>query len=76
MYTLHNFYCIIAGAVAASGYFYPFSLWPHHKIDLSCTGIEDEFLNCPYNELSDKYNCPNTHFASIVCQSELFHLYT
>ncbi|XP_019849591.1 PREDICTED: deleted in malignant brain tumors 1 protein-like [Amphimedon queenslandica] len=57
------------GAVAASGFFYPFSLWPYHMIDLNCSGTENNFLNCPYNKLSDKYNCPNTHFASIVCQS-------
>uniref|UniRef100_A0A1X7V0V9 SRCR domain-containing protein n=1 Tax=Amphimedon queenslandica TaxID=400682 RepID=A0A1X7V0V9_AMPQE len=43
------------------------STWQQVVVDLNCTGNENEFLDCPYNSLTD-YNCPSNHDASVICQ--------
>ena len=62
-------YMHYTGAIALSGY-YTTSVWPHHIIDLNCTGAENGILNCSYNGLIDSYTCPTNHDASVICQSE------
>uniref|UniRef100_A0A1X7U210 SRCR domain-containing protein n=1 Tax=Amphimedon queenslandica TaxID=400682 RepID=A0A1X7U210_AMPQE len=54
------------GAIAVSGY-YSTSVWPHHIIDLNCTGTEAEILNCSYN--GGHHTCLTNNDASVVCQS-------
>jgi hypothetical protein len=69
MYTV----CIIpSGAVASRG-LYAETVWPFHIIDLNCTGVEMEILECSHNGLFDEYNCPSRNDASLRCQSMISH---
>uniref|UniRef100_A0A1X7SMD3 SRCR domain-containing protein n=1 Tax=Amphimedon queenslandica TaxID=400682 RepID=A0A1X7SMD3_AMPQE len=53
-------------AIAVSGY-YSTSVWPHHIIDLNCTGTEAGILNCSYN--GGHHTCLTNNDALVVCQS-------
>jgi deleted-in-malignant-brain-tumors protein 1 len=54
------------GAIAITG-INSNSVWPHHILDLNCTGDEMNYLNCSYNGLID-YSCPSNADASVYCQ--------
>ena len=49
-------------------------VWPHHIIDLNCTGDEQSIWNCSYNGLLN-YNCRDYHDASISCQGNEYCYY-
>ena len=41
-------------------------VFPHHFIDINCTGNESKLTDCPHNGLTH-YSCYSWHDAAIAC---------
>ena len=62
---------IYIGAIAATAIGSTIDyVWPHHIIDLNCTGNEDNIWYCPYNGLVVHHDCFDSHDAIVSCQSK------
>jgi len=60
------------GAVATKNQFTE-GVWPHHIIDINCTGLEKGLWDCPKNSLSQTVSCSQYQDASVLCR-EGMHL--
>uniref|UniRef100_A0A1X7ULL6 Deleted in malignant brain tumors 1 protein n=1 Tax=Amphimedon queenslandica TaxID=400682 RepID=A0A1X7ULL6_AMPQE len=59
------------GAIVLHNYYFERE-WPHHIIDINCTGAEDNLRNCSQNLLVETYTCSPDHDAAVSCQGSSF----
>ena len=63
----HNIIFFLPGAIVLPTYYFE-RVWPHHIVDLNCSGHENNLWNCSHNALINTYACSSDHDASVSCQ--------
>ena len=64
---INGFFFLNAGAIVLHNYYFE-RVWPHHIIDINCTGAENNLGNCSQNSFIDIYTCSPDHDAAVSCQ--------